>query len=153
MALFNFISGNNINDLFYNTLVLIKSQGKEKTVLNAVGEEAKTFLKIPLDWQEGVRFQVDAVSGVLEADGMELGVYGYAAAANEAENTHDISSTFYMSTTNFAANDMIVFTYTGGTIMYPKANDSLRVKVIWKDASGANRATNAYFRTYTMKYV
>jgi len=112
---------------------------------------------LPEEVQGVVRVNVRAVSFVAEADAMRLEINGYGGAANEAFSQETIAVANKPSaTTNFAANDYVVWTLTSADdadIGHLLGADSVMFKVLHEAAGGADCATDAVFLCVEIQYV
>lgn len=119
--------------------------------LNAGGEYISCYANIPEKITTCLRLRVTAVSNVVEADGMRMQIDLRAGGQNEPYNTHSQGYTQTSNTLNFIQLDIIEWIVDhDATLLAVSGGDSVLIKCNYSAASGADCATDAYFREATI---
>jgi parallel beta-helix repeat protein len=122
--------------------------------IDAGGENAFGWLRLPDKVTQVVRMKIYAMSIVAEADHMRGDFNVAGAADNEIFNTHDGSIANHPSTSsNFGAGDIIYWTITTAGVLALSGGDSITVEVAHEAAGNGDCATDAYLRTVEIEYV
>jgi len=123
-------------------------------LVTAAAEYARTFVFLPLHVQQVLRMKVHARSVILEAHQMQLEIKTYGGADNESYVTHAAATANVLSTSsNFAADDIIYWTYTAAGLIALVGGDSVQIEILFEDTVGDNIETDAWFRTVSFEYV
>ncbi|KKM84021.1 hypothetical protein LCGC14_1303460 [marine sediment metagenome] len=123
-------------------------------LIDAGGELARAYLRLPPEVQQVVRMVVYARAKTVEVHEMELEMVVKGAADNEPYATHDGSIAALDSiSVNFAADDVIFWRNIEAGVLALLGGDSVEVKVLHAPVSGDNLDTQAYFRTVEIQYV
>lgn len=123
-------------------------------LIDAEAELVYSFFAIPKGVLQVVKITAYARSIVAEADHMRIEYNIYGGAENESATTHaSFAADHNSSTSNFAADDIIIWEFTESGVLALSGGDSVYLRLLYEDAGNGDCATNASIRCVEIEYV